>query len=288
MTMRTIWLASYPKSGNTWVRALLTGLQLGSTLDINGIGYGAMPVGRKPLRQWLGIPLSDLTDAELARSRPLFDAELNASLKQICFRKIHDALMFDAEPIVPPAATLGAIYIVRDPRAVAVSFAHHFEVDLEATVRLMADRAGRLVPDKLYSDPQLPQHLGTWSGHVCGWLEHDLFPTLLVRYEDLHADPARELARIVAFAGLEVSDESIARAVEAAAFDRLKSQEASAPFWERVASDVPFFRRGQIAGWREELPEVLARQIEADHAETMGWLGYAQTHVLARDPHAAR
>lgn len=279
MIARTVWLASYPKSGNTWIRVLLTALEQGGALDINRIGHGPIASARWPLRRWLGMPSSDFTAAELARFRPLVDTELNAELEQVRFRKIHDALLVDGAPIVPPRATLGAVYIVRDPRSVAVSLAHHFGVDLEQSVRLMADPAGPFGNSARHNELQVPQRGGTWSEHVRGWLEHDLFPVLRVRYEDLHADPVGELRRITAFAGLEASDEAIALAVQAGSFERLSAQEAAAVFQERARADAPFFRRGQADAWGEELPEGLARQIEADHGETMKWLDYLPAAV---------
>lgn len=282
---RTVWLASYPKSGNTWVRALLTALEEGEALDINRIRHGAIASARGPLRRWLGMPTGDFTAEELAQMRPLLDAELNATLEQTHFRKIHDALMFNGQPIVPPDATLGAIYIVRDPRAVAVSLAHHLEVALEKSVSLMADPDHPFEHGKIHAHPQLPQYLGGWSAHVRGWLEHDLFPVLRVRYEDLHADPARELARIAEFSGVDASHDAITTAVRAAGFERLRAQEAAARFKEALTANGSFFRRGKVEGWREELPEALVCQIEADHAETMCWLGYAP---VSTSPRSAR
>lgn len=273
MTARTIWLASYPKSGNTWVRALLTGLEQGEALDINRIEHGAIATARGPLRRWLGMPSSDFTAAELSRLRPLLEFDFNGTFDRVHFRKIHDALVFNGQPIVSPAATLGAIYVVRDPRAVAVSMAHHLAIPFEESIRLMADPAGCFGGPDLHH-VQLPQHLGPWSVHVRQWLDHDLFPVLLVRYEDLHADPIEELTRVAAFAGLEVSEEAILVATRAAGFDRLSAQEAAVDFREG-SGNAMFFRQGEVAGWRNELPEELVRRVEADHAETMAWLGYA-------------
>jgi aryl sulfotransferase len=277
MTARTVWLASYPKSGNTWVRALLTALQLGDgEFDINGLGHGPIASSRAHIEDWSGATTSDLTVAEIAWLRPRADAGLDATLEVARYRKIHDALRAGEtrEPIVDPATTRAAVYIVRDPRDVAVSFAHHAGRTLEWAVGRMADSAGMFSRTTKRLDPQVPQRLGTWSEHVRGWIGHDLFPVVTVRYEDLHADPEDQLARIAEAGGLEVDNADLAAAVAAAAFARLRAKEAASGFRERAHRDREFFRRGIAGGWRDELPAELAARIEADHGEVMARLGY--------------
>lgn len=281
MSANTIWLASYPKSGNTWVRALLTGLEHDDELDINRLGQGPIASAREPMRAWLGIPTSDLTPVEVARVRLRFDAELDATLEQVRFRKIHDGLFTgpDDEPIVPPGATRGAVYIVRDPRAVAVSFAHHLGVSVERSVEIMAHSPGPYASEHI-NGIQLPQRMETWSDHVRGWCDHELFPVLVVRYEDLHTDPIAELSRIVEFAGLSASAESIGHAVTQAGFARLQAKEQSDGFREQSGRGR-FFRRGEAEAWREELDEELVVAIERDHGETMLRLGYEMVAARA-------
>jgi aryl sulfotransferase len=277
MTARTVWLASYPKSGSTWVRALLTALLLDDgEFDLNQLGHGPIASSRGHIEEWSGATTSDLTYAEIAWLRPQADARLDATLEATRYRKIHDALRAGEtrEPIVDPATTRAAVYIVRDPRDVAVSFAHHAGRTLDWAVGRMADPAGTFSRTTKSLDPQVPQRLGTWSEHVRGWIGHDLFPVVTVRYEDLHADPEDQLARIAEAGGLEVDNADLAAAVAAAAFARLRAKEAASGFRERAHRDREFFRRGIAGGWRDELPAELAARIEADHGEVMARLGY--------------
>ena len=277
MTARTVWLASYPKSGNTWVRALLTALQQGDgEFDINRLGHGPIASSRAHIEHWSGAVTSDLTFAELAWLRPRADARLDATLEATRYRKIHDALRADdtAEPIVDPTTTKAAVYIVRDPRDVAVSFAHHAARSLDWAVGRMADPGGTFNRTTKRIDPQSPQRLGTWSDHVRGWMGHELFPVVTVRYEDLHADPEGQLARIAEAGALEAEPAELGAAVAAAAFARLREKEAASGFRERAHSEREFFRRGVAGGWRDELPADLAARVEADHGEVMTQLGY--------------
>jgi aryl sulfotransferase len=275
---RTVWLASYPKSGNTWVRAMLAALTAEdptAELDVNSLGSGPIPSSRPQLESFLGFASSDLTQVELELLRPLCDAALDCALDELLFRKVHDSLYGTlGSPIVPPERTRGAVYLARDPRDVAVSWAHHSAESHEWAVAALAD-PGRALDESLTDlEPQTRQLLGTWSDHVTAWIDHDLFPVLTVRYEDIAADPIAELRRIACFAGLEPSDELLTAASRGASFERLRANEDREGFVERPGRDRPFFRRGVAGGWRDELDPELARRVERDHAVVMRRLGY--------------
>jgi aryl sulfotransferase len=289
MTARTVWLASFPKSGNTWVRALLTALLEDEELDINRLGHGPIASARGSLERHIGLVSSDLTPTEIATLRPLADLAFDRELQHTRYRKIHDALFSgpDGAPIVPPEGTLGAVYIVRDPRDVAISFAHHFGRTVQWAANRLGDRRSAFQTPIKGIGPQVGQHLGSWSEHVRGWTEQTLFPVIVVRYEDLHADPAAQLERIARMGELEVTPKAIVAAVRATSFDRLREQEKRIGFRERAAGERQFFRRGQSGAWRDELPGELAAKITEEHSEVMHQLGYIDDRVAA-DATAAR
>lgn len=280
MSRRTVWLASYPKSGNTWIRALLAALDHGHVDLQTTMGGSTIASARGPLERFTGLVSSELRQDEIDRLRPLVDAQLDGLLSperpSFWHRKIHDALFHgpDRTPIVPPEVTRAAIYVVRDPRDVAVSYAHHLGCDVAAAVQQMADPNGRMAGGSKRATTQVRQHLGTWSEHVEGWLEHDLFPVVLVRYEDLVDDPAAQLLRIVNTLGRVTTEQQRASAVEAARFDALQAQEQANGFRERPGRDRPFFRRGIAGAWRDELPAELVARVEHDHGRVMTRLGY--------------
>lgn len=273
----TVWLASYPKSGNTWVRAMLAALRSDAgepDLDLRDLGGGPIASNRPFLERWFGFASSDLTRDELDRLRPLCDAAFDRELDEVRFRKIHDALWTRHGAIVPPDRTRGAIYVVRDPRDVAVSFAHHAGRSPEWGVGVLGREESDMIGLGNEMEPQAHQRIGTWSGHVTGWTEQELFPVLVVRYEDMIEDPERELGRMVRFAGLDASSERLAAAARAARFEVLREKEERDGFAERPGLDRPFFRRGRAGGWREELAPELVARVEAEHAEVMALLGY--------------
>jgi len=276
---RTVWLASYPKSGNTWVRAMMAALDHGHVGLNTTIRRSIIASARGPLERLTGLASTELLLEEVQALRPLVDAQLDQRFdlqgRKFWHRKIHDALFTaGGDPIVSPAATHAAIYVVRDPRDVAVSFAHHMGSDVATIVGSMGDRTAHLSGPHGSTSTQLSQFVGSWSTHVEGWLDHELFPVLLVRYEDMLADPLEQLANIARTLGRDVTPEELTAAVEAASFDKLKAQETETGFRESTSPGRAFFRRGIAGGWRDDLPAELVAQIESDHRRVMTRLGY--------------
>lgn len=275
---RTVWLASYPKSGNTWFRAVYTAARLGGDLDINDLAGGPIASARGVLDRHLGLPTGDLTADEIDALRPLVDDQLRPD-EGVRVRKVHDSLTPTATGAPPMSTTVAsALYLVRDPRDVAVSWSHHMDCSLEVAVARLGDPAMALSPERSGIGPQVRQHLGSWSDHVSSWVDQagttSPIPVAVVRYEDLMADPVATFGPALRQAGLDLDDTEVAAAVDRARFDRLRAQEDAEGFRERVGTNAPFFRAGSTGGWRTELPAELARRIEADHAEVMARLHY--------------
>ncbi len=265
------WLASYPKSGNTWVRAFLASLRRdGGAVDLN-----ALDIPIAAARPWFdhvaGVPSSLLTDAEIEAVRPACYRVLAAEATEPLILKVHDAWQ---PALFPVDATAGVVCIVRDPRDVAVSFAHHLGKTIDEAIAAMADPANTIARTGPGLAAQLPQRLSSWSAHVESWLDGPGVPVHLLRYEHMAADPASRLGGVARFVGLEASAEAVAIAVAASRFDTLQAQEAGAGFIERPARMAQFFRRGVAGGWRDSLTPAQANRIVRDHGPMMARLGY--------------
>jgi len=270
-----IWLASYPKSGNTWMRALLTAYLGGpdAELDINDLDASRHAASRPLFDRVTGLPSSSLLPDEVDVLRPQVYRAVNSECVEPMFLKVHDAWRTVGQDALFPAdCTRLAVLIVRNPLAVAPSLAEHSGRTIDGVIEVMADPDHALAGSG--SAAQLRQVMGSWSDHTGSWLERSGLPVHLVRYEDLRRDTASAFRGVVQACGLGVDEAAITAAVERTSFDRLREQEAETGFRERLGSS-PFFRRGMVDGWREELTDEQAARIRADHAEWMARLGYS-------------
>ena len=288
----TIWLASYPKSGNTWFRILVANLwsNSDSPIDINLIdSTDSIASGRNPFDQQTLIDSSLLTSDEIDRLRPATYtyaasggtlADPDTPCFPVRFVKTHDAytLTDRGEPIMAGArGASGAILFVRDPRDVATSFANHMHCLVDVAIDRMGDRDFCFASATDRLDRQFRQRLLGWSGFAESWLDQHDIPVHLVRYEDMLADTAATALAALRCAGVEPDPVRLEHAIAFASIDELQRQEAESGFREAPRKAQIFFRRGIAGGWRDELtPDQIAR-IERDHGIMMGRLGYSRS-----------
>jgi hypothetical protein len=274
-----VWLASYPKSGNTWMRiGLITLREGGAALDLGRMtnNIGIFLAMRHRLDMALDIDSSDLSAEEVRLLRPKIYGLIDHQGRATTIWKIHDCWerTADGEALFPAEATAATLYLARDPRDVAVSFAHHFEVTIDRAIELMADRDYRVAAKKEACHFHLPQRYSSWSGHVASWLDRSGLKPTLIRYEDMVADFAAALRRASVALNWDSSEPAIQATVAATRFDRLRAQEQAGDFPEGLGGGRLFFRRGIAGGWRDTLSPAQAARIERDHGEVMQRLGY--------------
>ena len=275
MSGSIVWIAAYPKSGSTWLRAVLTNYvrKSDAPASINEL-IGPILHSRHVFDEYLGLPSSDLTDEEVLRLRPLVNKQLAAEFPHPWFVTVHDAFVQTAAgPLFPPEATAGAVCLVRNPLDVAVSYAHHLQRPLDRTVELMNVRGARRSQSRRRIHPVFEDILPSWSEHVASWLESDL-PVCVLRYEDMLADPAGAFGEAVRFTGLAWSRSRLARAIDHARFDRLRVQEERNGFAERQPEAPTFFRSGRAGDWRTALAPEHVEALVGAHAPVMERFGY--------------
>ncbi len=269
------WLASYPRSGNTWLRFMIGSLlEGGGAVDINAPGIVTPVANRAEFDDLFQMDSGILTDAEIERALPrMYRLLVRGFHGPLILRKVHDRCGRNAagERMFPPELSRGAVYIVRDPRDVAVSFARFSGAGIDETIRRMGDPGARLSGTGGRA-AQFPQPLGTWSGHALSWLEDSGMPVHPVRYEDMKADAAGRLAEVAAFLG--IAADAAKEAAAATRFEVLRAQEDARPFREFTGMEERFFRKGEAGGWRAVLSGAQAARIEQDHGETMARFGY--------------
>lgn len=273
-----IWLASYPKSGNTWFRVFLTNIlqKADQPARINQLYPTTIASSRSMFDEVTGLPSSELTAGEIEMLRPAVYRHVCQQAKETVFLKVHDAWtrLPDGSPLFPAEVSRGVVYFVRNPLDVAVSFAHHNNISLPAMVKHMnnADYAFCQRDDRMHN--QFTQKLLTWSRHVESWLDTSGMPLHLMRYEDMMAHPEATFGKALDFCGVEYTPEDLQRALHFSRFDELKSQEAETGFAEKSPGAESFFRNGQTGDWQNTLASDQVNDIIAVHGAMMKRLGY--------------
>jgi hypothetical protein len=272
------WLASYPKSGNTWLRVFLAGFLRddGSPVDINRLDVSLAAGERETFDSALGIESSDMTEDEIERFRPLAWRYLAQQSATTSYVKTHDAYTLTSEgvPPIPGDASLGAVYVVRNPLDVAVSFAHHFTTTIDDAIRKMGCENTRLGVSERGTKTSLAQRLLSWSGHVRSWLDQRAIPVCAIRYEDMKLRPLETFSEVGRFLGLPAETDRVMRAVEASALEALRQQERDHGFREKLPDQPSFFREGRAGAWRSVLTAEQVARIVGEHGAVMRRLGY--------------
>ncbi len=275
---KIVWLASYPKSGNTWFRAFLTALLKEGQVDLNKMGTDGIFSGKNHVERILDLNADYLSQREVEMFQRIALHHLAAKSTDTLFIKIHDAFTFsgaDGLALVPEEPVKLAVYFVRNPLDVALSLANHIGKPVDIAIdKYMINSAGGFVSIGSSPNNQFHQRLGTWSMHVESWLVHPSFPVHFVKYEEMKERPFETFKGAAQALGLEVTDERIHRAIEEAKFENLQKKEQENGFVEKQIPASRFFFRGQTGRWKEELTEEQIEKIRRVNEPMMRRFGY--------------
>lgn len=266
------WIASFPKSGNTWVRVFLSSYMRGGGVSIN------TNITRNDLDPYFWqavspIPIDQLQLHEATMIRPavLFHlATMFNSPFAPLLVKTH-SLYDRARYNIPPCLTYGAIYLVRDPRDVAISWAKHVGKPLDEVISHMNNPTCALSPD----NGPLHHMASSWSEHVSSWtdVEYVRSPVLVLQYEKMISNPEAAFRSILDFLSIEMNEKVFAATLAATTIDELRKLEDAETFIEKKHGDR-FFNKGIAGGWKDVLTNKQREQIEADHGDVMKQFGY--------------
>ena len=271
---KLIWLASYPKSGNTWLRIFLHNLLRNpdQPFDINSLASFSVvdSVGALYQRVDPRSPL-DMSFEDMAKLRPLAHRLITTGFPDDMFVKTHNALGLDyGIPMITPEVTAGMVYVVRNPLDVLVSYAHHLNAAIDDTIAVMG-ASGFRTPK---SAEWISEKMGSWSEHVASWTARPLPRLHVMRYEDMQEKSIETFGAFARWMGINPPRERLEKALRHSSFDEAKRQESEHGFREKSRSAPNFFRAGKVGEWREKLsPEQVARMVEA-HRVQMQRFGY--------------
>ena len=271
-----IWLASYPKSGNTWFRSFLTALMKGE-VDINDMATDGIYSAKGYIEDVLDLEVDDLSEEELLRFRKIAFRYLHAKEDKPRFVKIHDAftyLPWTGETLIPLEVSQMAIYLIRNPLDVALSFANHNGQDVQDTIdKYICNPRGAMIR-RFKAGNQSTQLMGTWAKHVESWIAQSQIPVCVLRYEDMKAKPLETFSQAVVAMGLPFTEDQIQKAIELTQFERLKAQEQEKGFKEKAIKSTSFFNQGKTGRWKLELAPSQIEKIGRINERMMRKFGY--------------
>ncbi len=273
-----IWLASYPKSGNTWFRIFITNLlsNSGQPANINDLKETTISSSRKIFDDYTGLSSSDMTFKEIDRLRPEVYKLQSEESDELLFKKVHDKYYWvdEQKPLFPPDISEGCIYFMRNPLDVLVSFAYHSAKPVDKMLNIIGNSDYAFCDRNDRQVNQLRQLLGSWSDHVKSWTEQTEMPVHIMRYEDMVNDTFETFAKAVRFLKFDFGKEKIEEAIQKSDFNILTRQEKESGFKEKMIKSKKFFRKGKIGDWRNHLNKKQTYEIIQNHREVMKKFGY--------------
>lgn len=269
-----VWLASYPKSGNTWLRAFLANYlsDADRPVDINQLPrISVSDNSARPYARLLKKPAEQITPQEVQRLRPKVHRRIAESAPGRIFVKTHNAVAKLGEAsTITLSVTAAALYVLRNPFDVTVSFADHYGLTLDQAVKALNDERNATLPT-----PEVVfQLLSSWSRHVWSWTTVPGLKLHLLRYEDMTTAPEETFRQVVKFLGLELDPARLERAIRFSSFGVLAEQEAREGFIERSGKAGRFFREGKVGGFRAQLSEEQIRALVETHRQALRRYGY--------------
>jgi hypothetical protein len=275
-----VWIASYPKSGNTWFRILLKSIlePERKSIDINSLDSSnvLMAGNRKIFDTITGLDSSDLLPEEILNLRPKVYKELSTQNTEDVYIKVHDAWRYvdNDLPLFPQEITKCVIIIVRNPLDLVVSFANHSGISIKDSVNLINDSDFRLEDSRFKLPTQLSQFIGDWSSHYSSWACDSGLPKYILRYEDMIMNPIVTISNVFSYLGFKVSLQRIKEINYNYSFDRLKEQETEKGFIEKPLKSKAFFNVGKCNYWRDYLDTEDVNSILDKHFSVMKELDY--------------
>ena len=274
-----IWLASYPKSGNTWVRLFLNSLIF--TTDSN-VNINDIKIEQFPSRKYFKDIVNDIDDMrEFMQYCNIAQSKLNLDSK-IKFFKTHNAFWRTGiYSFTDDKNTMGIIHIVRDPRNVITSIKNHYDYEnYEKALKFMEDEKNIIGIKGSTKEMDLPTLISSWKTHYNSWKNLTTLKSryILIKYEDLLKDPVNEFNKICSFISkiskLKFSEKNILKAVENTNFENLRKQEQSKGFKEAPKNNNKFFYLGPSNVWQNLLDKNIKDRLEINFKKEMQDLSY--------------
>ena len=273
------WIASYPKSGNTFIRSFLASYFFSDTGKFDfDLLYNILQFPS------LKFSKTDLFSKKDAAQNWIYNQNFFFKNKDT-FLKTHNTLIeFEGYKFTSPKQTRGAIYIVRDPRNVVLSMSHHYSLTYEESFKKMINSEASLLEKTFNNDHSNFTFLGSWSNHYKSWRDNNEFKVLFLKYEDFEKNAEKEFKKILSFIyelkneKFIINDKKFSNALKSTNFTTLKNKENVYGFEESIYSDkgkkLNFFNFGFQNKWQKKLPHDIVKKINLSLKNEIIELGY--------------
>jgi hypothetical protein len=259
-----VWIASYPKSGNTWVRSFLTAYYYckDGVFDINNL----IKIQDYPNKQFFK---NEVKKGEIHKHWE--ESQINiVNQKKIKFLKTHNSLISAfGKNFTEPKYTLGVIYIIRDPRNVITSVKNHNDFKTYEEALNMMQNDNTVISDYSYLNNHAKTNIiNSWRINYQSWLRNNNYRRLLIKYEDILNNPYQTFRDIVIFVNTickfndNFDEKKFNNSIETTSFKKLQELENQGKFTESVYSihdnrKVKFFNQGPDNDWKKNLSHEL-------------------------------
>jgi len=280
------WLASYPKSGNTWIRSILSAYLFSNNGNFNFKllnNIKQFSSNQNILKNDNGLNTQEIIYKNWIPSQKKINQNSGTHIL-----KTHNALCnINGYNFTDKFNTIGVIYIVRDPRNLIISLSNHYEISHEDAYKFIINKKKIIFPKTLEknNDQQKKDFnfLSDWSSHYISWKNINFCPIKIIKYEDLIKNDREVFISILQFLSkfikVNIDEKKINNVLASTTFDRLSKMENKYGFEEAIISSKTkkinkFFNLGKENNWKKLLDSKIQIKVENFFKKDMLELGY--------------
>ena len=276
-----IWISSYPKSGNTYLRSFLASYYFSNDGKFN---FDLL----LNIHQFPNIKFSKIkiSSKEEASKNWIYNQNIFFDRKKLHFLKTHNSLLdYNGNQFTTNNETIGAIYVVRDPRNVITSITNHYSLEYNQALKYMLNEESSLLEKSYDYDHSNFTYLNSWSNHYKSWKNNSKFETMFIKYEDLENNRYEIFNKIILFINKlsknekKIDEKKLINSIRTTNFVNLKNKELNEGFEESKSSNktgkkITFFNLGFNNRWEKILSKDIKDKMNLYFKNDIKELGY--------------